>query len=189
MTNVRGSRGAIIIPEFSSSPRLEDGHGINITIANFQKMKGEGAKESSSPVPSKEAVPNKPQEGGQGKENSSRVPGKEEVPGKHKEGGVGAGKENNRAKGARAKGGGAKGGAHLQPTITSALTTPPPAATQGQGVGASSPPQRLPPNSAVRLSKKVLPPSPLVKANLAVGQEEEAWSETQLGEEAQVRCH
>ena len=184
MTNVRGSRGAIIIPEFSSSPRLEDGHGINITIANFQKMKGEGAKESSSPVPSKEAVPNKPQEGGQGKEN-----GKEEVPGKHKEGGVGAGKENNRAKGARAKGGGAKGGAHLQPTITSALTTPSPAATQGQGVGASSPPQRLPPNSAVRLSKKVLPPSPLVKANLAVGQEEEAWSETQLGEEAQARCH
>ena len=181
MTNVRGSRGAIIIPEFSSDLNLEDGHGINITIANFQKMKGEGAKESSSPVPSKEAVP---QEGGQGKEN-----GKEEVPGKHKEGGVGAGKENNSAKGARAKGGGAKGGAHLQPTITSALTTPPPAATQGQGVGASSPPQRLPPNSAVRLSKKVLPPSPLVKANLAVGQEEEAWSETQLGEEAQVRCH
>ena len=82
---MRGSRGAIIIPEFSSSPRLEDGHGINITIANFQKMKGEGGKESSSPVPSKEAVPNKPQEGGQGKEN-----GKEEVPGKHKEGGVGA---------------------------------------------------------------------------------------------------
>ena len=178
MTNVRGSRGAIIIPEFSSSPRLEDGHGINITIANFQKMKGEGAKESSSPVPSKEAVPNKPQEGGQGKEH-----GKEEVPGKHKEGGLGAGKENNSAKGARAKGGGAKGGAHLQPTITSALTFPPPAAIQGQG---ASP---RPPNSAVRLSKKVLPPSPLVKANLAVGQEEEAWSETQLGEEAQVRCH